>query len=146
MLVARERTHRQVIDRARGFTLVESLIALLVLSLGLLGIAAMQLKGLQSAHLAYQGSLASLAATDAQERVWTYLANHQRHCPGAAALISISAGWQAQWLEEERHDTGSSGIFQRAPCEYEVLVELAVGRDGANSEAFRYRFRLPELH
>ncbi len=51
----------------RGFSLVEALIALLVLSLGLVGVAAMQLKALQSASLGYQRSVASVAAVDAQE-------------------------------------------------------------------------------
>lgn len=146
MLVALPGRPDQALDRARGFTLIESLIALLILSFGLLGVAAMQLKGLQSAHLAYQASLASLAATDAQERLWAYLADHERSCPGATALQGINAEWQAQWLEGVLHDAGSSGITQRAPCEYEVLVELASRGDEAFNDAFRYRLRLPEWY
>ncbi len=57
-----------------GFTLIEALVALLVLSIGMLGVAAMQLKALQGAHVAYQRSIASLAAQDAQERLWAEVA------------------------------------------------------------------------
>ena len=42
--------------RQRGFSLVEALIALVVLSIGLIGVAAMQLKALQSANAGYQRS------------------------------------------------------------------------------------------
>ncbi|MBF7055111.1 prepilin-type N-terminal cleavage/methylation domain-containing protein, partial [Halomonas sp. KAO] len=51
----------------RGFTLVEALVALVVLSIGLLGVAAMQMKALQGAHIGYQRALASIIAIDAQE-------------------------------------------------------------------------------
>src|SRR5690554_5039593 len=59
--------------RSRGFSLIEALIALLVLSIGMLGAAAMQLNALQSAHIAYQRSIATLAAQDAQERLWAQM-------------------------------------------------------------------------
>ncbi len=59
-----------------GFTLIEALVALLVLSIGLLGVAAMQLEALQGAHAAYQRSIASLAAQDVQERLWAEVAQN----------------------------------------------------------------------
>ncbi|AXY44282.1 type IV pilus modification protein PilV [Halomonas sp. JS92-SW72] len=57
----------------KGFTLLEVLIAILVLSFGLLGLAAMQLNALQSAHFSYQGTIANLAAKDVKERIWAKL-------------------------------------------------------------------------
>lgn len=53
-----------------GFTLLETLIALLVLSFGLLGLAGLQLKTLQSSHSSYQRGLANIIAADAVERLW----------------------------------------------------------------------------
>lgn len=66
---------------SRGFTLIEALVALLVLAFGLLGVAAMQLKALQSAHVSYQRSIAAVAAQDAEERLWVELGEHSGVCP-----------------------------------------------------------------
>jgi prepilin-type N-terminal cleavage/methylation domain-containing protein len=68
------RRKERVINSQRGFSLLEALIALVVLSIGLIGVAAMQLKALQSANAGYQRSVASVAAVDAQERLWAQLA------------------------------------------------------------------------
>jgi type IV pilus assembly protein PilV len=55
--------------RSGGFTLLEVMIALLVLSIGLLGIAALQGVGLRSSHGAYLTSQASLLAYDMADRI-----------------------------------------------------------------------------
>lgn len=61
--------HRRKFDRSAGFTLLEVLIALVVLSIGLLGIAALQGVGLRSSHGAYLTSQASLLAYDMADRI-----------------------------------------------------------------------------
>ncbi len=81
----------------RGFTLIEALVAVLVLSLGLLGVAAMQLKALQSSHVSFQRSIATLAAQDAVERLWTELGIHNRKCPdpdNASLNLTHIEDWQ----------------------------------------------------
>lgn len=60
---------RAVQSRARGFTLIEMLVALLVLSIGLLGIAALQLTSLRSNHSAAMRSQATLLAYDIVDRM-----------------------------------------------------------------------------
>jgi type IV pilus assembly protein PilV len=55
--------------RPRGFTLLEVLIALVVLSIGLLGIAALQGVGLRSSHGAQLASQAGLLAYDMADRI-----------------------------------------------------------------------------
>ncbi len=52
-----------------GFTLLEALIALLVLSIGLLGLAALQTRGLAYSHDAYLRSQATFLAYDIIERM-----------------------------------------------------------------------------
>jgi type IV pilus assembly protein PilV len=61
--------------RAAGFTLLEILIAMLVLAIGLLGIAAMQLRGLQYSHDAYLRSQISVLAYDMADRMRLNRAN-----------------------------------------------------------------------
>lgn len=55
---------------AAGLSLIEVLIALLVLSIGLVGMASLQLTSLKSAHSSYYRSLASTVALNIEERVW----------------------------------------------------------------------------
>ncbi|BBI64304.1 hypothetical protein HSBAA_56100 [Vreelandella sulfidaeris] len=84
-----------------GFSLIEALIALLVLSIGLIGVAAMQLKALQSANAGYQRSVASVAAVDAQERLWAQLValNSGETCEDIDRL-AVEEGWKDDWFTD----------------------------------------------
>lgn len=53
----------------RGFTLIEVLIALLILAIGLLGMASLLMTSLSSSNSAYQRSQASMLAYDIAERL-----------------------------------------------------------------------------
>lgn len=57
------------LQRESGFSLLEVLIALMILSIGLLGIAALQLNGLRTAHDASLRYLAVLSAYDIIDRM-----------------------------------------------------------------------------
>ncbi|MCE9663018.1 type IV pilus modification protein PilV [Halomonas sp. M5N1S17] len=128
-----------------GFTLIEALIALVVLSIGLLGVAAMQLKALQSAHMGYQRSVVSLAAIDAQERAWAAL-SELGSCPDASALTDIEGAWLGEWFGGVLIDV-NSGIVRTGECRYTVTVEWREERfmDEESLDPFVYLFRLPEL-
>lgn len=100
-----------VSGKPAGFTLLENLIALVVLSVGTLGCVALQLNALQATHSAYQRSLASLIAADAGERLWAGLANGQ-----------ADTGWLPEWVQ--RRDCG-------APDPHVCLPGLEVRIGGA---------------
>lgn len=53
----------------RGFTLIEVLITVIVLAIGLLGLAGLQLNGLRFTHSAYHTSQATIAAYDIIDRM-----------------------------------------------------------------------------
>lgn len=55
---------------ARGLSLIEILVALLVLSIGLAGMAALHLNSLKNVSSSYYRSLASTIALDYEERLW----------------------------------------------------------------------------
>ncbi|MDJ0738171.1 MAG: type IV pilus modification protein PilV [Gammaproteobacteria bacterium] len=55
--------------RQGGFTLLEVLVALIVLSIGLLGLSGLQTTGLRSNHSAFLRSQATLATTDIIDRM-----------------------------------------------------------------------------
>lgn len=81
--------------RVRGFSLIEALVALLVLSIGLLGVAGMQLKAMQSTHAGYQRAIASLAAQDAVELIWAEVDKGNGQCPSTNRLKSTH--WVRRW-------------------------------------------------
>lgn len=106
----------------RGASLLEALVAVLVLSFGLLGAAAMQLQAMQSAHASYQRSIAILAARDAVERLWVALdGSAPGECPSPGA-----DGLEAEWIEHWRGALAGmeaeSAIVSRAACRYVLHV------------------------
>jgi type IV pilus assembly protein PilV len=104
--------------RQSGFSLLEVLITLIILSIGLLGIAAMQLKGLQSAHSAYHRTLASTIAVDGSERLWATLVDGKVDVPKA------QASWRANW------PAGSATLPE--------LVLTIQGPNPANSTTYQF--------
>jgi type IV pilus assembly protein PilV len=63
-------THRHSTARhSRGFTLLEALIALLILSIGLLGLAGLQLNSARLGHEAHTRSITTVAASEIIERI-----------------------------------------------------------------------------
>ena len=140
-----------------GFTLIEALVALLVLSIGLLGVAAMQLEALKGAHAAYQRSIASLAAQDAQERLWAQMAAGDGACPSWDDAKDIGnedgvASWEDSWaaylrdFDSDEADIGGSvsSPVTNTNCEFTVKVSWGESRF-ANEEGpdFTYTVRLP---
>ena len=133
----------------RGFTLLEALVALLVLSIGMLGVAAMQLKALQGAHAAYQRSIASLAAQDAQERLWAELALGSGNCPlwnEAEKGDGDIPSWNGAWGDYLPGFALSSGVNPpgnetNADCQFTISVNWTETR--FEGEGFTYTVRLP---
>ncbi|WP_240724632.1 type IV pilus modification protein PilV [Halomonas borealis] len=130
---------------SRGFTLIEALVALLVLSIGLLGIAAMQLKSLQGAHAAYQRSIASLAAQDAQERLWAGLAESgSLTCPAEGEVNGPAGTWHAQW-ETFLPGLDPAPLESSGECEFDLTLTWEDERfAGEAAPALTYTIRLPE--
>lgn len=135
----------------RGFSLIEALIALVVLSIGLIGVAAMQLKALQSANAGYQRSVASVAAVDAQERLWAELATLETDETCASIdLAAFQQQWKNDWFADNDHnplrnanDVESSIVKGSAEGECLFTVTMVLG-NGEN-DRFDYTFRLPRL-
>ncbi len=123
-----------------GFSLIEALIALLVLSVGLLGVAAMQLKALQASQIGYQRSLASLIAIDGQERVWNEYVDLRlagntgpASCPTASA---VNSEWLDYWQDAVAMMSAESGALTTAisdagdECLYNLVVSWEDQRVG----------------
>jgi prepilin-type N-terminal cleavage/methylation domain-containing protein len=56
---------------ARGFTLIEVLVTLVVISIGMLSVAQLQARALQHSHSSLQRTVAVVQANDLLERMWS---------------------------------------------------------------------------
>lgn len=142
-------TQRQARDRHTGFSLVEVLVAVVVLAVGLLGLAALQIKGLQSAHAAYQRTLASIIAQDAAERLWLARAS-------GASPSTVQTQWLANWQGSNAAGAqtltlpgiaAGSHIAGLGNGALSITVQWSEGRfadDHAAASSFVYRITLPD--
>jgi len=101
--------------RSAGFSLIEVMIALLVTSVGLLGLAALQLVSLKQNHGAYLRSQATLLAHDIVERM---RANRQQALSGS---YDVDFG-----------DTGGTGLAAADLDQWQDLIDATLPNgDGA---------------
>lgn len=127
-------------NSSRGFTLIEVLIAILVLAIGLLGMASLTMTSLQSNQGAYLRSQASLLSFDIVERMranWTEATTTNSYVltasaaatsdPGCAASGCI-ASQQAQLdLSQWRADLansipGATAVISRTNNQYTITI------------------------
>lgn len=81
---------------AAGFTLLEVMVALMVLAVGALGIAAMQLRGLQYNHDAYLRSQISVLAYDMSDRMRLNRALATSYASTYTVPVSAPTGCQTE--------------------------------------------------
>lgn len=141
--------------RARGFTLIEALVALLVLSIGLLGVAGMQLTGLRSNLSASWRSQATYLSYDILERIRanrtarasyaTVVGAPALLCDGSASTATCDvAGWKATLGQILPGGDGS--VTVGGPDNTVVIVTIqwadAHGEPGATGDEDPVEFRM----
>ncbi len=126
-----------------GFSLLEVMIAMLLLAFGALGQAVLQLKTLQSSHSAYQRGIANIIAADTVERLW---ANSAAAAPQTVAQIQQQV--QQKWSNTENNNVTLPGLTTTiiAPAAgnnlFTVRVTWTESRFGNNNTTFTYSFRM----
>ncbi|MBK1644529.1 type IV pilus modification protein PilV [Thiocapsa imhoffii] len=94
--------------RQAGATLIEALIAMVVISVGLLGIAALQTKALRSTTESQMTSNAAILSADLGERLWAVsclLAN----ADSESDRITFATRTVEQWLDDNEALLGNIG-------------------------------------
>jgi type IV pilus assembly protein PilV len=146
-------SHISRTSRQRGMTLIEILVAIVVLSIGLLGLAGLQLKGLQVSQGSTYRSQAALLAEDMADRIradasnvnayvgsttptgatlasineWT---NQVKMLPGGSATITAPAGGSSNNLMTitvtwlDQRAQGGAGQTVTAPGSFALTTEL----------------------
>jgi type IV pilus assembly protein PilV len=146
-------------------TMIEVLVALLVLSIGLAGLAALQISSMQYVHSSHYRSLASAIALDMEERLWLELAdNTLSGCPDVSmGTGSTLATAKSDW---SRSEVGSAWFGNNADLltlpnlsvtvgtattgarTTEIPVTLSWGEqrfsdtEGTTTESFNYTIRM----
>ncbi|MBK8183103.1 MAG: type IV pilus modification protein PilV [Candidatus Competibacteraceae bacterium] len=121
--------------RAKGFTLLEVMVALLILSVGLLGLAGLQLHALQYTHSSYQRTVVNIQALDMAERMWTHLAE---------PLAEVEA-WQNLNKSSLPAWKGTVSAVAEQAGDYLITISWMDQRFvESQSFSFSYRLRLPK--
>lgn len=115
-----EKAKKNLLKPQVGFTLIEALVAVVVLAIGLLGVAALQIKALQSAHVSYQRSIATIAAQDITERLWVEIGNNSGECPVSTPLQDLVDIWEADW--DIHFNTLDVTLVDISNCEYKISI------------------------
>jgi len=97
-----------------GFTLIEVLIALLVLSIGLLGLAALQTSGLRSSQMARMRTTATQLAYDISDRMRANRAGMARHAYTIAANDPDPASGDNDSCEQAQCTAGQMARYDLA--------------------------------
>lgn len=79
-------------SRARGFTMIEVLVTLVILMFGMLGIAGMMVKGQRAAFDAYQRQQALALGNDIAERIRANRAQGAIYAASAAVATPVGTG------------------------------------------------------
>lgn len=130
--------------RMSGFTLIEVLITVLITSIGLLALAAMQARALQDSHSSFQRTVAIVQANDLVERLWA------GRCSGTVVFPStIFADWRAENVTVSEGDTPlirgwDAELVGTTATNFNVTItwDDPRARDN-NNPSFTYWFRVP---
>lgn len=126
-----------------GFSLLEVLIAMLILAFGALGLAGLQMKTLQASHSAYQRGLANIIAADTVERLW---ANAAAAAP--LTVPQVQAQVQQRWTMTNNNNVTLPGLVTTIvePAAGDTLYTVQITWDETrfddDNTSFSYSFRL----
>lgn len=90
-----------------GFTLIEVLVAIVVLSIGLIGLAALQAAALKNTYATFQRTLANLQIQEANERLW--IIRCQLKANPATGNPSPLHQARSEW--QSTHANNNTGLF-----------------------------------
>lgn len=135
-------------SRAKGFTLLEILVATIIVSVGLLGVAALQLRSLQNSQATFERSIASLQSRDLVERMWAGICTLYR-ADGSLVAGRQEPIWDAWLLDHQNTGTFAEQGWRAALAEprggahvWTVTIRWA-GRNQGQEETIEHHFRLP---
>jgi len=134
---------KKIIYRQHGFTLLESLIALVVLSVGMLGIAALYVEGLKAGRTAIYRTTAVSLTSDMMDRIRANPVARDDYELGGATSGCINGGndCTATELAQEDRLVWDTEVAERMPAGTETNIEVTFG---ANVDTYAISVTWPE--
>lgn len=118
--------------KQQGFSLIEVLVTSFIVAFGVLGMAALQLKSLQTAHSAYQRTVASVIAMDVVERLWANMAMDTPLSEAQLQEQSLAHWQQTTNNRQSLPDLGLAITNTAGTNTYVITVDWGESRFGAN--------------
>ena len=87
-----------------GFTLLESVLTLFILTIGILGVAGLQMEGMRSASLAMQRTIVTLKTQDLLDRMRANTINAAAYASTTAAPRQCNSGTDCTGADMVAHD------------------------------------------
>ena len=116
-----------------GFTIIEMLIAVLVISIGLLGMAGLQTTGIQQSHNSYLKTQASMLAYDMADRMRSNLqgvnAGHYDAVNSLGSPVTSVPGCISGSTACSASETATYDIYQWTNSNAESSIAWASGHD-----------------
>jgi len=121
-------SHRSFIFRQQGFTLLESLIALVVLSVGMLGITALYVEGLKASRTAIYRTMAVALASDMMDRIRANPAGRDDYELAAADSGCVNGGVNCSSTQIAQEDllVWEAEVAERMPSGVEAVVNVTL--------------------
>lgn len=115
-------TRPWLITRESGLTLLEIMVTLVILSLGLLGLAGLQMTGLKNNRAAYYNAVAGQAVQDMSERLRVDVAT--RNAVTGGTIRSVTGNNESCEAEEPEFDDRVACIASNLPGGQARISEL----------------------
>lgn len=140
--------NRGDMKRSKGFSLLEVLITMLVISVGILSLILLQSRALQFSQASYQRSVAVVQANDLVERLWVGV------CSLPDSFDEIRDDWAAVNAQSLPEWTGSNSSVDNSvsPPLYTIAIEWLDERviqdiDDENEpdQSFIFQARIPDI-
>lgn len=126
-------------NRQTGFSLLEVLIAIVITSIGLLGLAAMQATGLRNNHSAYHRSQATVLAYDIADRMRSNASSMGSYTTPVAVdeaeVVEALVEGEAV-VEEETPEVDLSGCKSTSGCSAALLAQNDLAEWNADLAAY----------
>lgn len=110
------------IAKQSGLTLIEALIAMLLLSIGLLGLISLVTSVTLASHRADNGAMMRILATDIQERAWIFSALGD-DCDDAEGMAGLDAWSDHPMLDVDSMPLVTLSITEDAGCVLTIIPQ-----------------------
>lgn len=115
----------------QGFSLVEVMVATVILSIGLVSVSLAQLRSVQASYSAFAQVQAAIAASSAESRLWANVCTH------TADVSTITTQWQ-----QSLNTTQTGTISSTVPGTYTITISW---QDRQGDKTFSYTTILPVI-